>query len=90
MELPLAVEPLVGINLKVERSGSQGTPVVKKIKYVHWQEGEWWLGYLEDYPDYWTQGESLADLEEHLRDLYIDLAGDEIPSARKVGEFVLP
>lgn len=60
------------------------------VKYVHWQEGEAWLGYLQDYPDYWTQGESLDDLLEHLRDLYFDLAGGKIPGARKVGEFVIP
>jgi predicted RNase H-like HicB family nuclease len=38
------------------------------VKYVHWQEGDWWLGYLEEYPDYWTQGETLQDLVEHLKD----------------------
>ena len=46
-----------------------------------------WLGYLEDYPDYMTQGESVEDLEAHLRDLYVDLTGGgHIPGARKVGE----
>ena len=30
---------------------------------------EAWLGYLQDYPDYWTQGETSDDLKEHLRDL---------------------
>jgi predicted RNase H-like HicB family nuclease len=29
-----------------------------------------WLGYFEDYPDDWTQGETLEDLREQLRDLY--------------------
>lgn len=29
-----------------------------------------WLGYLEEFPDYWTQGVSLEDLEEHLKDLF--------------------
>jgi hypothetical protein len=29
-------------------------------KHVHWQEDESWLGYLEEYPDYWTQGETEA------------------------------
>jgi predicted RNase H-like HicB family nuclease len=28
-----------------------------------------WLGYFEEFPDYMTQGESLAELEENLRDL---------------------
>ena len=59
------------------------------IKYIHWQEGDAWLGYLRDYPDYWTQGETLADLLEHLTDLYRDLTGGAIPSARKQGELIL-
>jgi len=45
-----------------------------------------WLGYLEDYPDYMTQGESLEELQENLKDLYEDLAGGHIPGVRKVGE----
>jgi len=32
-----------------------------------------WVGYFEQFPDYLTQGESLSDLEEHLRDLHRDL-----------------
>jgi hypothetical protein len=60
------------------------------VKYVHWQEGDWWLGYLEEYPDYWTQGETLQDLVEHLKDLDLDLSGGNIPGARKVGELVMP
>jgi predicted RNase H-like HicB family nuclease len=41
------------------------------VKYVYWQEDDAWLGYLEDYPDYWTQGATLDDLIEHLKDLYL-------------------
>jgi hypothetical protein len=26
--------------------------------YVGWQDGEMWLGYFEQYPDYLTQGAS--------------------------------
>jgi len=37
-----------------------------------------------DYPDYWTQGESLDDLKDHLVDLYRDLTGGELPGIRKV------
>ena len=59
------------------------------VKYVYWQEDGAWLGYLEKYPDYWTQGESLDDLAEHLRDLYLDLSGGQIPGARRVGELTL-
>jgi predicted RNase H-like HicB family nuclease len=46
---------------------------MSSVKYVYWQEDDAWLGYLEEFPDYWTQGESLDDLLEHLRDLLLDL-----------------
>jgi predicted RNase H-like HicB family nuclease len=59
---------------------------MKTIRYVHWQDGDMWLGYLEDYPDYLTQGESIEDLKAHLKDIYKDLTGGHIPGVRKVGE----
>jgi hypothetical protein len=55
-------------------------------RYVRWQDGDMWLGYFEQFPDYLTQGESLSDLEENLRDLYRDLASGEIPGIRSVAE----
>lgn len=63
---------------------------MQTIKYVHWQEDESLLGYPEEFPDYWTQGDNLADLVEHLKDLYLDLSGGRISGARKVGELVMP
>lgn len=57
---------------------------MQTIKYVHWQDGDSFLGYLLDYPDDWTQGDSLDDLKEHLVDLYRDLTSGELPGIRKV------
>ena len=57
-----------------------------KTRYVYWQEDDMWLGYLEEFPDYWTQGESLDDLQEHLKDLYNDLASGIIPNVRRASE----
>jgi predicted RNase H-like HicB family nuclease len=48
-------------------------------RYVHWQDGDMWLGYFEEFPDYMTQGESLDELADNLRDLYKDLTGGQIP-----------
>ena len=45
-----------------------------------------WIGYLEEYPDYWTQGETLEELEENLLSLYRDLTSGDIPSVRMVRE----
>ncbi len=44
-----------------------------KKRYVYWQDEEMWLGYLEEFPDYWTQGETEKELQEHLIELYQDL-----------------
>lgn len=57
---------------------------MQSVKIVVWQEDGGWLGYLQDYPDYWTQGESEVELKEHLRDLHQDITGGQIPGVRKV------
>jgi predicted RNase H-like HicB family nuclease len=62
---------------------------MQTAKYIYWQEDDAWLGYLEEFPDYWTQGESFDDLIEHLTDLFRDLNGGQIPGARKVGQLVV-
>lgn len=56
------------------------------IRFTHWQDGDVWLGYLEEFPDYWTQGYSLHELKANLTDLYRDLAGGLIPHVRRVAE----
>jgi hypothetical protein len=52
-------------------------------RYVFWKDGDMWLGYLERYPDYWTQGETQEELRENLKDLYGDLTGGHIPCVRE-------
>ena len=63
--------------------------VMQTAKYVNWEEDGSYIGYFVDYPDYWTQGETLDDLKEHLRDLFADLTSGQIPGIRKVDEFVV-
>jgi len=58
-------------------------------KFVYWQDDDAWIGYLQEFPDYWTQGESLDDLQEHLKDLYHDLTAGGLPGIRRVGDLVV-
>jgi hypothetical protein len=46
---------------------------MQSIRYVYWQDGDAWLGHLE----------------EHLRDLHKDLSGGVIPSVRKLAELAV-
>jgi predicted RNase H-like HicB family nuclease len=58
-------------------------------RYVHWQDGDMWLGYFVEFPDYLTQGQTPAELEENLRDLYLDLTSGEIQGIRRIAELTL-
>lgn len=49
------------------------------IKYIYWQDENMWLGYLEEYPDYWAQGETIEELQEHLKDIFKELTSGNIP-----------
>jgi predicted RNase H-like HicB family nuclease len=57
-----------------------------KKKYIYWQDDDMWLGYLEEYPDYWTQGETEEELRENLLDIYKELESGAIPNVRKMAE----
>lgn len=59
---------------------------METIRFIHWQDENMWLGYLEEYPDYMTQGETLDELKENLKDLFKDLTSGFIPCVRKVAE----
>lgn len=58
-----------------------------KLQFTYWKESDGrYLGYLNDYPDHWTQGDNLEDLREQLRDLYRTFASEDIPGIRRVEE----
>ena len=56
------------------------------MRYVYWQYEDMWLGYLEEFPDYRTQGETLEELKENRKYLYHGLISDSIPDVRRIAE----
>lgn len=52
-------------------------------EYTVWQEGEYFLGYLNEFPDYQTQGQSREEVIESLKDLLLDIDSGEILYIRK-------
>ena len=59
------------------------------LRFVHWKDKDFYIGYLQDFPDYITQGETEEELRENLLDLYHDLSSGELPYVRKVDELVV-
>jgi predicted RNase H-like HicB family nuclease len=42
-----------------------------ELTYTYWEgESGWLVGCLNDYPEQWTQGKDIKELEEMLLDLY--------------------
>ena len=60
--------------------------MMERKKYVFWKDDDMWLGYLDESPDYMTQGETLEELKENLIDIFNELNSGNIPSVRKVAE----
>ncbi|MBI5142125.1 MAG: type II toxin-antitoxin system HicB family antitoxin [Nitrospirae bacterium] len=58
-------------------------------RFVYYEEDGMFIGWLEDYPDYRTQGETVDELRENLRDIFSELTGGHIPCVHKMGEVVV-
>ena len=61
----------------------------KTLKFTYWKDGECYLGYWNDYPDYETQAESKEEMVSNLRSLLADIESGEVPYIRKVEELVV-
>lgn len=62
---------------------------MRTLEYTFWQDGEYFLGHLNEYPDYETQAYSKDELIENLKDLLVDLESNKVPFVRHVEELVL-
>ncbi len=56
---------------------------MKELKITWWKTENFYLGYLNEYPDYMTQGVSKDDLVINLKSLLEDIESNEIPYIRK-------
>jgi len=62
---------------------------MKTLQFTFWQEDDFYIGFLNDYPNYQTQGESKEELVENLKDLLIDMESAQVPYIRKVEELLV-
>ena len=62
---------------------------MRTMKFTYWQDGEYYLGFWNDYPDYPTQGMSKEELIGNLKDLLADMESGDVPYIRRVEELVV-
>ena len=57
---------------------------MRTLKFPYWKDSEYFLGCLNDYPDYQTQASTKEELMENLKSLLADIDSGEVPHVRKV------
>ena len=62
---------------------------MRTLRYTYWQDQEYFLGYLNDYPEYETQALSKEELMHNLTSLLEDIESGEVPFVRKVKNMVV-
>ena len=60
-----------------------------KLRMVYWKSKKFWLGKLIEYPEIMTQGETLEELEENMRDAYLLMAMEDVPDKYEVKELTI-
>lgn len=47
---------------------------MNKFKIKYWKEGTFWIGYLLSKPEQIVKADTLAQLQEKLRDIYFSIS----------------
>ncbi|MEW5767705.1 MAG: type II toxin-antitoxin system HicB family antitoxin [bacterium] len=102
--LPLKCLSCIGGNFHVQFLGGDGAPdlpdqnnillaggIIMKTKMtmIYWKGEKFWLGRLLEHPEIMTQGESLEELEENIKDAYLMMAMDDVPKEYEMKEVTI-
>ena len=60
-----------------------------KMTMIYWQSDKFWLGKLLEHPEIMTQGETLQELEENIKDAFVLMAMDDVPQEYRIKEIVI-
>lgn len=61
----------------------------QELTMVYWKGNHFWLGKLLEHPEIMTQGETIEELEENLKDAFRLMALDEVPKDYRTKEIAL-
>ena len=67
----------------------RGDIVKTKLNMVYWKSQKFWVGKLLEYPEIMTQGETLEELEENMKEAYLMMAMEDVPQDHKVKKLEL-
>jgi predicted RNase H-like HicB family nuclease len=60
-----------------------------RLTMVYWKGEQFWLGKLLEHPEIMTQGETLEELEENLKDAYLMMVMEDVLENYQIKEIAL-
>jgi len=60
-----------------------------RMNMIYWKSERFWLGKLLEHPEIMTQGESLEELEENIKDAYLLMAMEDVPEKYEIKEIAI-
>ncbi len=60
-----------------------------RLNMIYWKSEKFWLGKLLEYPEIMTQGETIEELEENIRDAYELMVLDDVPDDYEMKEIIV-
>ena len=60
-----------------------------KMKMIYWKGEKFWVGKLLEHPEIMTQGRTLEELEQNIREAFMLMALDEVPEDYQIRAVVM-
>jgi len=60
-----------------------------KMTLIYWKGEKFWLGKLLEHPEIMTQGETLEELEDNIKDAYLMMAMEDVPQEYKLKKIAI-
>jgi predicted RNase H-like HicB family nuclease len=60
-----------------------------KLKMVYWKGEKVWVGKLLERPEIMTQGETIEELEDNMKDAYMMMIMEDVPEQHEIKELAL-
>ena len=70
-------------------AGTVGLSAFTRMTMVYWKSKKFWLGKLLEHPEIMTQGRTLEELEQNIREAFMLMALDEVPEQYQIREVAM-
>jgi len=61
----------------------------QRLTMIYWKSDKFWLGRLREFPEMMTQGRTLKELEENMRDAYQMMILADVPEGYALKEITV-